>query len=112
MNKKYLLRGGIIGLLIFLLAFIMLWIYASINMNCLLEPIQSINVGGASCHFKNYFSIGSFLYFIIPTFFGSLIGMLMGVLYDKISLKNSRIIKICISIIIVLASIYLWRSLI
>lgn len=111
MEKRYWLRGGTIGALAFLVAFILLWIFSSINMNCLLEPIQSINVGGPSCHFKNYFSIWSLSYFIAPTILGLLLGIFGGVFYGKIDHTNIKPIKLSIIIIIILILIFLWRSL-
>ena len=88
-NWPYWVRGGIIGGIIGLFMLIALWLCSSYMMHCLLEPIETIDVGGGSCYFKDYFSVSSLIYFGIPTFITVLVGLFIGWLYGKI--KNRKI---------------------
>jgi len=82
---KAWIKGGLIGGILFLFIILTTWIQMSINMNCILEPAQLINVGGADCYFKDYFSIWSILIFLIPMIIGFLLGSLSGIIFEKIS---------------------------
>lgn len=84
------IKGGLIGAGIFLLLAIIWWLYVSSVHNCLLDPIQSVNVGGIDCsfHVSIYSLISSTGYFIFPTvigfFIGALIGSIIGLIISKI----------------------------
>jgi ABC-type nitrate/sulfonate/bicarbonate transport system permease component len=84
---KAWLKGGLIGAIIFLVLIISWWIYISILMNCLLDPSQLVNVGGADCDTREDI-IPTLIVFGIPIIFGFLIGALIGWIIGKIKSKK------------------------
>lgn len=88
-QKRSWIRGGILGGKIGLTIVLAWWILGSISMGCILVPAQMMNVGGADCYFKNYFSIYSFVYFVIPTLAFTFLGIIIGWLYGKIKNKKN-----------------------
>lgn len=89
-HKKYWLRSGLLIATIFLVAAIFWWVFVSVNIGCILEPMQSINLGGPECLFNNYVSIWSLIYFGLPTLFGFVFGMIFGGIFGLIKRLRTR----------------------
>jgi predicted permease len=70
--KKWL-KHGLITAIIFFLFFTSLWIYDSIDHNCLLDPGRMLPVG--CC--EDCFDFTSLAFFAIPTLLGFLIGVII-----------------------------------
>ena len=106
---KAWLKGGLIGGVVFLLLAIFWWVYLSINLLCILEPIQSINMGGAECYFKDYFSMVSLLFFIAPIILGFFAGSLFGLFVNKEMINYKLLVLLIIGILFyIIHKWFLW----
>ncbi len=89
MNKKYWLKAGIAGAIIGLVVALVFWWFASTSVQCVLAPIQSINLGGPSCADDGFVNIYSVMYFGIPTVIVALVGTIIGWIYGKVKGNSS-----------------------
>jgi len=81
-DYHYWFRGALIGIALFVLLAIYIWVSSSISSNCFYEPSQLLSPGGANCpfngHFQNYFSLWTLIYFIVFIIPGFIIGAIIG----------------------------------
>jgi hypothetical protein len=91
-SKRYWLRGGLSLAVIFLVIAISWWVYISINIGCVFEPIQMVNMGGGDCIYNDYQTIivWSLIYFGIPTLFGFVSGTIFSGIFGLVKRLKTR----------------------
>ena len=92
--QRYWLRGGLIGLFLFIALAILWWLVVSIDRGCMLSTIDVVNMGGADCEVENsptFLVFFSLFYFGVPGLFGFLAGSLVGMIYGKVKNRNKNL---------------------